>query len=144
QTASRSPFLVRGSVENIDRREYRCALSVHRFGAAVQEASRCASYVLHLSRFDTSPVIPLKLPVIALKLPFIPLYPNISLWLAISPQLCSFSPRPPRDSPSPTAARLQAQFSTRPVALSLALASRPLTLQPILSTPPQQAQRVAI
>ena len=32
---------------------------VHRFGAAVQEASRCASYVLHLSHFVSSPVIPL-------------------------------------------------------------------------------------
>ena len=41
------------------RREYGCASSVHRFGAAVQEASRCASYVLHLSHFISSPVIPL-------------------------------------------------------------------------------------
>jgi hypothetical protein len=41
------------------RREYRCALSVHRFGAAVQEASRCASYVLLLSRPVSSLVIPL-------------------------------------------------------------------------------------
>src|SRR5215472_17869317 len=87
-------------------REYRCALSVDRFGAAVQEASKCVLVVLHPSRSTFSPAIP--------------------LWPATSPWLCSFSPLPSRDSPNPTAAPSPARCSIPPGAQCRA---RPL-LQP--------------